>query len=209
MQYPSAAAPPPRPAAHRYQVAFAASNTRLTIVDRWTGLEFLRCCGDIASFVLAQLGLDSASADSVVHIDKDTVHQLALAVTAARLRTCPDQERVPLAADRLLLRLMRDCRGVHFTTARAALLLDFHGIGSVESNVAAALSRLVEAGCLSAIQAGDDVYFDTDTRPHWHVYVEADAELCDLELTGDDNVDRRLVATLRSTMADGLRFIRS
>ena len=198
------------PATQRYELRLAATaDASLLIVDRWTGIELVRCCGTTTRYALAQLGRDGAALPQPCYVDKTTVQNLALRITAARLRDADLAAIVPLAEDRLLLSLMRDCAGVHFTAERALLLLDFHGVARSSTSVDRSLQRLAANGCLAEIPVGQRVFYDTNTSPHWHVFVEADAELCDLELTGDEAVDHRVVATLRSTSAEGLHFVRS
>lgn len=181
----------------------------LCIVDRWIGMELLRCSGDTARYIAAKAGLNPHSPDSAAFIDKATLKHLSLAVTARRLDAWPSDSACERADDRLLLRLMRDCCGVHFTAATAKLLLDFHGIDCDTKSAAAALFRLEAAGCVAAVDVHGERYFDTDTRPHWHVYVDACDELRDLELTGDHEIDARVVRSLAAQNVAGLHFVHS
>ncbi len=183
----------------RYKLRYIADAVPryLVVVDNWTGAVLIRCQGETAAYLVASLGYGYNAENLSVRIDKATVKALSLRMTATQLRRSPRADVLPHAADRLLLRLMRDCSGVHFTPDSTALLMDFHGIAYAPGDADAALVRLHKAGCLSFIAvANQRGFYDTNTAAHWHLYdTEAD-ELHDLELTGNARLDRELATAL-------------
>ncbi|MEL7537946.1 MAG: hypothetical protein AAFZ58_08565 [Pseudomonadota bacterium] len=194
------------PATSRYELALThlAGGVTLNVVDRWTGLILLRCDGDVARYAAAILGVNSAN-DITLAIDKATVRSLSLRVTAKCLAE-PTPISDPLSAsDRLLLSLMQDLPGVHFSAARVRLLLDFHGINTPNAEVDAALGRLTIAGRLRCIRIGRTAFFDTNTDAHWHIFDTATEELHDLTLTNDQALNASLVAQINASASE--RFV--
>ncbi|MEM8983867.1 MAG: hypothetical protein AAGC71_12630 [Pseudomonadota bacterium] len=179
----------------------------LKATDTWTGFILLDCRGDVAAHAAAALNVVAYDSEVSLRVDKATLQALTLRVAAARLRTAPTADAVPVAGDRLLLRLMQDCVGVHFTDAKASLLLAFHGVTTAKTDVSAALTRLGESGRLREIVTSDGKrFFDTDLAPHWHVYDRRAAELHDVHLTGNDHIDERLIASVNANPT-GLELI--
>ncbi|MEM1264346.1 MAG: hypothetical protein AAGH76_18240 [Pseudomonadota bacterium] len=193
-------------AAERYTVHYkpaANGSIALTAIDTWTGFVLLDCRGDVAAHAAAALNVSPRNRGSAIRIDKTTLQALTLRVAAARLRDTPPNDAVPNADDRLLLRLMQDCTGVHFTASKARLLLAFHGVAPAQQTVAGALSRLGESGRLREIITSDGQrFFDTDLAPHWHVYDRRSNELHDVHLTGNDDIDERLIASVAAMPTD-------
>lgn len=119
----------------------------------------------------------------------------------ARLRRLDTTLGGPL---KYVARLLFSHPGQHFSTADVCCLLAMQGLPVANRDVGGWLDELASRGITQRIDvSADSVFYDTDTRPHVHIYNHETGELRDATVHGVITSESRKLSATLEVAADG------